>query len=339
MLRYIISRLCSGVLLMLALTLITFVVFLRIPVDPAPWIAGREVTPAERAQIHLDLGLDRPVLVQWAKFVKRLVTEGSLGESLVKQEGIYVNDIIGAALSPTASLVAGGFALVLLLSIPLGVLSALRPHTLFYRSVVTVAILGIVLHPFVIGLALRALVARRWDIAPDGGYCPLQAPAPPPGSFAPAGCGGLADWAGHMWLPWITFAFFFLPLYTRMIRARVLENLGARYVLTARAKGASEWRVVSSHVSRNVAGPVLAMLAVDVGTIVTAAIYIETIFGLPGIGWLVARNLDGGHGYDLTVILGIVFVVAAAITVLNLLADLVTFALDPRIRVGRARSG
>jgi peptide/nickel transport system permease protein len=337
MLRYVVSRLCSGVLLMLALTLVTFVVFLRIPIDPAPWIAGHQVTPEERAQIHHDLGLDRPALVQWAKFVERIVTEGSLGESLMKQEGIHVNDIVGTALGRTASLVAGGFALVLLLSIPLGVLSALRPHTLFDRSVVTVAILGIVLHPFVVGLALRALLARRWHLAPDGGYCPLHAPAPPPDSFATAGCGGLADWAGHLWLPWITFAFFFLPLYTRMIRARVLENLGARYVLTARAKGASEWRVVSRHVSRNVAGPVLAMLAVDVGTIVTAAIYIETIFGLHGIGQLVAVNLDGGHGYDLTVILGVVFVVAAAITVLNLVADLATLALDPRIRVGRAR--
>ncbi len=334
MLRYVIVRLLSGVLLMLALTLVTFVLFLRIPVDPAIYVADRP-TEQERARINHELGVDRPVLVQWGKFVKRLVTEGSLGNSLFGS--VAVNSILKRSLAPTASLVAGGFALLLLLAVPLGVLSALRPQTVFDRSVFTLAILGIVLHPFVIGLILRGVVANRWHLAPDGGYCPLSAP-PPASLFGPQPCGGLAAWASHLWLPWITFAFFFLPLYTRMVRARVLENLGARYVLTARAKGASEWRVVSRHVSRNAAGPVIAMLAMDVGTVVTAAIYIETIFGLGGIGSLVAQNLSGSHGYDLHVLVGVVFVVAAAITVLNLLADFATLALDPRIRLGKARS-
>lgn len=334
MLRYVVGRLLSGVLLMLALTLITFVVFLRIPVDPAIYVADRP-TAEERARIDRELGVDRPVLVQWGKFVKRLVTEGSLGNSLLG--GVSINSILKRSLAPTASLVIGGFALLLLLALPLGVLSALRPQTVFDRSVVTLAILGIVLHPFVIGLILRGVVANRWHLAPDGGYCPLSAP-PPVAPLGPQPCGGPVAWASHLWLPWITFAFFFLPLYTRMVRARVLENLGARYVLTARAKGASEWRVVSRHVSRNAAGPVITMLAIDIGTVVTAAIYIETIFGIGGIGALVAANLSGSHGYDLHVMVGVVFVVSAAITVLSLLADFATLALDPRIRVGRARS-
>lgn len=333
MFRYIVGRLLSGVLLMLALTLITFVVFLRIPVDPAIYVVDRP-TPEERERIARELGVDRPVLVQWGKFVKRLVTEASLGDPLLPISGGSVNSILKQSLAPTASLVVGGFALLLLLAVPLGVLSALHPQTVFDRSVVTLAILGIVLHPFVIGLILRGVVADRWHLAPDGGYCPLSAPPPPESPLALRPCGGIAAWADHLWLPWITFAFFFLPLYMRMIRARVLENLGSRHVLTARAKGASEWRVVSRHVLRNAAGPVIAMLALDIGTVVTAAIYIETIFGIGGIGRLVAANLSGSHGYDLYVLVGIVFVVAAAITVLNLLADLVTFALDPRVRLG-----
>lgn len=333
MLQFVVGRLIAGVFLMLALTFVTFLIFLRIPVDPAVYVVDHP-TLEQRAQIDRDLGVDKPVVVQWAKFVKRLVTERSLGDSLLGYGP--VNAIIQRSAGPTLSLVAGGVGLLLVLAVPIGILSALRPQSLFDRGVVTVAIVGIVLHPFVIGLLLRAVVSKRWGIAPDGGYCNLR-PAPD-SRLAGQPCGGLVGWADHLWLPWITFALFFLPLYTRMIRARVLENLGAPYVTTARAKGATEWRVVTRHVLRNATGPLLAMVATDIGTVVTAAIYIETIYGMPGIGYQVASNLDGGHGYDLHVLVGIVFVVALTITVLNTLADIAAAALDPRVRLGRTRS-
>lgn len=137
-----------------------------------------------------------------------------------------------------------------------------------------------------------------------------------------------------MALPWLTLALFFLPLYTRMVRARFLDNLDELYVRTARAKGASERRILTRHVGRNAFGPMAAMLAVDVATVVTAAIYIETVFGLPGIGRLVAWNLSGSSGYDLHVLVGVVVLVTIAITFANLFSDLVVRALDPRIRAG-----
>ena len=332
MLRFVVGRLLAGIFLMLALTFVTFLIFLRIPVDPATYVADRP-TVEQRAQINHDLGVDKPVVVQWAKFVKRLVTEQSLGDSLLGYGP--VNSIIQRSAGPTLSLVAGGVVLLLLLALPIGMLSALRAQSLFDRGVVMVAIVGIVLHPFVIGLLFRALFAKHWGIAPDGGYCDLRAPPAPEFPVESSQCGGLADWARHLWLPWLTFAIFFLPLYTRMIRARVIENLGAQYVTTARAKGASEWLIATRHVLRNATGPLLAMVATDIGTVVTAAIYIETIYGLSGLGLQVVANLNGGHGYDLTVLVGIVFVVAATITVLNTVADIATVALDPRVRLGR----
>ncbi|HEY2939324.1 MAG TPA: ABC transporter permease [Gaiellaceae bacterium] len=138
-----------------------------------------------------------------------------------------------------------------------------------------------------------------------------------------------------MILPCVTFACFFLPLYTRMIRTRLLETLGEPFVLTARAKGASELRILRRHVLKNALLPIMTMLAMDMGTALTAAIYVETVFGLPGLGLVAVRAISGETGpFDLPVILGIVFVVAVTVVALTLVVDLLYGFLDPRIRVG-----
>jgi peptide/nickel transport system permease protein len=338
MLRLVAGRLVAGLVLLVLLTFATYAVFFRIPVDPTSYILPN-ATPEQKAQIRADLGLDEPVAEQWGRFAWRLGTEADLGTSLLGRRE-PVNSTLKAHLPPTLSLVLGGFVLTLLLAIPLGMLSALRPRSLLDRSVLTVAVVGVVLHPFLIGLILRA-GAERTGRAPDGGYCPLRGQTQVLGELDEFGrqaaiefCGGAADWSRHMALPWLTFAFFLLPLYVRMTRSRVLDNLALPYVLTARAKGASERRILSRHVARNAFGPLAAMVAVDVATIVTAAIYIETVFGLPGIGRLVASNLSGGSGYDLHVLVGVVVLVTIAITIANLLSDVLMRALDPRIRSG-----
>lgn len=335
MLRLVAGRLIGGVLLILLLTLITYVVFFRVPVDPVIYIAP-EATGDQRTEIRRLLGLDEPLVEQWGRFVWRLGTDADLGTALIG--GRPVNSYLKSALPPTVSLVLGGFALTLLLALPLGTLAALRPRSVLDRSVLAFAVLGIVLHPFVVGLLLREVLADRFGLAPASGYCPLRGSIEvfTPFESTSSSCGGFADWAHHMWLPWLTFAIFFLPLYTRMVRARALDNLRQTYVVTARAKGASETRVVTRHLAQNALGPVAAMLAVDIATIITAAIYVETVFGLPGIGRLVVANLSGNQGYDLHVLLGVVVVVAIAITIVNLLADVTVRALDPRVRVGRA---
>jgi peptide/nickel transport system permease protein len=144
-------------------------------------------------------------------------------------------------------------------------------------------------------------------------------------------------WAAHLALPWITFALFLLPLYVRMVRARVLETLDEGHVVVARAKGASERGVVWSHVLPLVYPTLVAMLAMDAGAALIAAIYIEIVFGLPGLGSAAVQAQVGIVGLDLPVILGVITVVAAAVIVLNVIADVVAVRLDPRLELGRRR--
>ena len=147
----------------------------------------------------------------------------------------------------------------------------------------------------------------------------------------PEPCGGIGAWADHLVLPWITFALFFVALYMRIVRARMLEVLDEPFIRTARAKGASELRVIRSHALRNAIAPVVTMTAMDAGMAIGIAMYIETVFGLPGLGRTLIRALAGFQGYDLPVILAVTLAAAAAIIFLNLVADLVLLALDPTV--------
>jgi len=337
-LRTLAGRLVGGVVLVLLLTLMAYVVYAVIPLNATGFSTPPEWTPERAAAARERLGLDDPVLDQWGRFVRNLGTEGSLGTTLsLYREGDPVRAVLERALPATLSLALGGFAITLLLAFPLGVLSAIRRRTLLDRGILFFTVVGIVLHPFVVGLLLKGLLAERWNIAPDGSYCPLRGETQLFSSQGVTGtCGGLVDWASHLWLPWLTFAIFFLPIYTRLIRARVVENLGELYVVTARAKGASERQIVTGHVARNALGPLAALVAIDIGTLVVAAIYIETIFGLNGIGALVVQNLSGQVPYDRNILVGVVVLVAVAITFANLLADFTLRGLDPRVRLGRA---
>lgn len=333
---YVVRRLASGVLLILALTLATYLVFYTIPANPTCLVLdcgpGNTTTPAQFAAARHELGLDQPVLEQYGRFLWRLVRHGSFGESFTQRNSI--GSALEQAVPATASLVLGGALLLVLLALPLGLISALRPHGLLDRGVLGVSLVGIALHPFVVGLLILHFAGRLGIAPPFSGYCPLHGHKAA-SSFWP-GCGGPLDWAFSLYLPWIVFALFFLPLYTRMFRARLLETLREPYVRTARAKGASELRVLGRHVLRNGLLPILPMLAMDVGTAVTTAIYVEAIFKINGLGTLAVNALSGNAGsYDLPTIVGIVFVVACAVVVLNLIADIALVALDPRI-TGRA---
>src|SRR5512146_1509961 len=331
---FLLRRLGSGVLLILALTLVTYVVFFTIPANPTCLAVdcgpGNRTTPEQLAVARHQLGLDRPVLVQYGHFLWNLVRHGSFGESFTQR--YTIGSALADALPATASIVLGGALLLVLLALPLGAISALRANGLVDRGVLAVSLVGIALHPFVVGLLLKKVFAQGLGIAPFAGYCPLRGRAAV-GSFNQTTvCGGVLDWAYHLYLPWVVFALFFLPLYTRMFRARMLQTVGETYVRTARAKGASETRVLVRHVFRNAALPIVPMLAMDVGTAVTTAIYVETIFGIGGIGAFAVQALSGNDGgYDLPAVVGIVFVVACAVVVLNFLADVALVGLDPRI--------
>ena len=237
----------------------------------------------------------------------------------------------------------GGAALLFLIAVPLALLSARFPRTVLDRTVVAISLVGISTHPLVIGVVLRLLVGERWHFVPATGYCNLTGPPARPDFHLSAGaipqqCGGLRDWSTHLILPWITFALFFVALYMRMLRARLLETLNTHYVRTARAKGATELRVLSRHALPNVVAPMIIMLAMDAGTAIGISIYIESVYFLPGIGHLVLNALSGEVGYDLPLILGVMVISATAIIALNAVADIVARLIDPRI-TSISRSG
>ncbi len=186
-----------------------------------------------------------------------------------------------------------------------------------------------------LGNVLQLVFGERLGWVPEYGYCPLWGTTP--GSSDPfvdePACGGLADWASHLLLPWITFAALLLALHLRQMRASALTVLAEPHVAVARAKGVPERAVLRHHVMPNALPPVVTSLATDIGAILGVALYVEVVFRLPGLGRLFLVAVQGDVGFDRPVIVGIVLVVGTAVIVGNLVADLIVARLDPRVRL------
>lgn len=331
MIVFLLRRVLSGLLLVALLSFLTFFVFNEIPTNPACLVVacGPHTTTNDamiRAADH-QLGIDRSVFVQYGDWVWHALRDGDLGQSWT--ERVKVSSLISGSVPVTASLVGGGVVLMLLLALPLGALAATRPRTPADRGILAASVIGLAVHPFVLAIFVRDFIAVHFHFY-DFTYCPLF-------GGRPGTCGGPLLWAEHLAVPWLVFALFFLPLYMRMIRVRLLETYSEPYISTARAKGASEVQVLRGHALRNAIGPLLPMLAIDAGTAITAAIYVETVFGLQGVGSLAVGALSGAAGgYDLPLIAAIVAVVGTFVVLLNVGADVAGAWLDPRIRHRRA---
>ncbi len=322
MIRYLIRRLLWAVVLFIAVTIVTYIIFFIIPADPARAVAGKDPSPLMIKNARHYLGLDHPVYVQYWRFLERLVLHGNLGHSFANREA--VNSLVGHAAPVTATLVFGGAIMWMLLALPIGILSALRPRSLLDRASMTFVLIGISAHPIWIGLIFSYFFGYKFGLFPISGYC--NAINPPFG----ATCGGVVQWAYHMVLPWMTFAILFAALYVRMIRANVLETMNEDYVRTARAKGAAENQVLRKHVLRNALLPVVTMLGMDIGLALGGAVFTESVYTLPGLGHLAIQSL---LGLDLPTVQGVVVFATIAIIVFNLLVDLLYAVIDPRIRL------
>ena len=315
MLLFVVKRLVWGVLMVAIVSLITFVIFIGLPDRTINSRQGL-VTPNLQAQWHLD-GHSMPA--KYVLFLKHIALHADFGQSM--RQPLSVREIVVTALPVTASLVIGGTIMFLLLAFPIGLLSALRPRSLLDKGLMVFLLVGVSAHPVFLGLILSYFLGFKWHLFPIAGYCNLH--------YHPTDiCGGPRYWAYHMVLPWITFAFLFAALYARMIRANVLEALGEDYVRTARAKGAGSWRILRRHVARNALLPVVSMLGMDVGLAFGGAIFIETVFDLPGVGQALYRALGSA---DEPVILGVAILVSVAVVIANLAADLLYCLVDPRI--------
>ncbi len=322
MFRYLIRRILWAVVLFFAVTIVTYIIFFVIPADPARAFAGKNPRPEQIIRARHYLGIDKPVPVQYARFVWRLTYHHSLGRSFANREP--VNNLVLAAAPVTASLVLGGAVFWLMLALPIGILSALRPRSLLDRSSMTFVLVGVSAHPIWIGLIFSYFMGYRWHVTPIAGYCDFFNPS------IGSECGGPTQWAYHMILPWMTFAVLYAALYVRMIRANVMEAMNEDYVRTARAKGATAARVMRVHVLRNALLPVVTILGMDIGTALGGAIFTESIYGLPGLGRVSIQSLNN---LDLPTVMGVVVFATVMIILFNLVVDVLYAWIDPRIRL------
>jgi peptide/nickel transport system permease protein len=324
-LAFLVRRLLWAGLLVVLISVITFALFFALPANAPGSNRQGQLAPNLQTQFNLQ---HQSLPEQYKRFVGRVVRHGDLGQSL--RQPLTVREIIGKALPVTGSLVLGGTVIWLLLAFPIGLLSALRPRSLLDRSLMIFILIGVSAHPVSIALMLSYLLGFRVHAFPVAGYCDFF--------YHPAGsslCGGPRYWAYHLILPWFTFALLFAALYARMIRAGILESLNEDYVRTARAKGAGSWRVLRRHVLRNAMLPVVSMLGMDMGLAFGGTVFIETAYQLPGMGQVLYRALTTN---DLPVIMGVVLVVAVAVTIANTIVDILYWFVDPRLGVRRRRA-
>jgi len=324
MFRYLVRRILWAVLLFLVITFVTFVIFFMGPQDPARAQCGGDQASAACLKLVTDkLALDKPLYVQYYKFLDRLVVHHSLGTSYAN--GQSINQRIGQAAPVTASLVFGGVVLWMLIGLMVGIYSALKPRSLLDRSAMIFVLIGVSAHPVWIGLIFEYFFGVKWHVTPIANYANFF--GAPSDSGLP---GGPWQWFYHLILPWCTFAILFAALYVRMIRANVMETLNEDYVRTARAKGAPERRVLFSHVLRNAMLPVVTMLGMDIGVALGGAVFTETVYQLHGLGWTLVNAVNAD---DFATVQGVVVFATIAILTLNLIVDLLYAWIDPRIRL------
>ena len=325
MLRYVIRRLLWVVVLLFAISILSFLMFYLLPGDPAAQAVPKGATPETVALVKHRMGLDLPLWKQYRNFLRGpdLVGAGhpsgvlnwppNLGWSFRNQEPV-LNTILDR-LPVTASLAFGAAFFWLLIGIPIGVLAALRPRSLRDRAAMGFALFGVSMPVFLVGIGLLYIFYFKLGWSPAPKYVPFsQNPL---------------QWANQLLLAWITIAVGTAALYTRMVRGNMLEVMGEDYVRTARAKGLSERRVTVKHILRSSLTPVVTMLGLDIGILLGGAIVTERVFGLPGVG---ATTVQAIVDNDLPVIQGVVLFAAFFVVMFNLVVDIFYAVLDPRVR-------
>ena len=315
---YIIRRLLWAIAMLVIVSALTFLIFYAFPsADPAALRAGRQATPELIAQIRHALGLDRPVYDQFGIYMKNLVLHFDLGYSY--QNNVSVRSEIFSRLPATLSLTAGAVVVWLLIGIPIGILSAVRPRSLLDRFAMGGALVGISAPVYWLGLVGLFLFAD------DIGRIPLFGGA---GSYVPL-TQDPAGWFKSLILPWFVLAAAFAAFYARMVRGNLIEVLGEDYIRTARAKGLGEKRVVLKHGLRAALTPVVTIAGLDIGILLGGAVLTETVFNIPGVGRFAYDSIVNS---DLPAIQGTVLFGAIFIIVANLIVDIAYAFLDPRVR-------
>ena len=315
MTRYVLSRLLQGVPVLFLISAIVFGVVAMIPGDPAMVVLGQGATPENLAAVRERLGLDQPLPVRYATWLRQVLT-GDLGTSILSRQPVA--ELIGRALPITLYLSGLALVLAVAISIPAGTIAALKRNTWADLLFTAWAFLGVSVPGFWLAIMLIYLFGVRLQWVPLEGY------------VAPTADLGAS--LRTMALPAFTLGVFLSGPLTRYLRSSVLETSVQEYVVVARAKGLAERQVIGRHVLRTSLLPFITMLGLQVGYLLGGAVVIENVFALPGIGDL-AVSAIGNRDYP--VIQGVVLVVAAGVVGANVLVDVLYAALDPRIRLDR----
>jgi peptide/nickel transport system permease protein len=319
--RYLIRRVLFLVLVLFVVSLLTFLIFVKLPAgDPARRAVGRTTTPEQIEAARQAFGLDKPFWVQYGRFAKGLIPWPGLflSEDVYYSYGNFVpvKEEIFRRLPVTITLALGAAILWLLIGIPIGILSGIKRGSFWDRSAMLFALIGVSLPVFWLGQLLLYFFWFKLGIAPSSGL-----------DIGASMWQSILD--GKFILPWITLSVTSAAFYARMVRGNLIETMSEDYIRTARAKGLAERRVIFKHGLRGALTPVVTMLGLDIGALLGGAFITETLFGLPGIGQLAVISIGTN---DFPMVMGVTILGALFIAVANLVVDVVYAFLDPRVR-------
>ena len=326
MLVFVLRRLVQAVIVMLTVAFIAFMLFQYVG-DPVTNILGQDATPEQRQQLRADLGLDRPFPVQFVHFVGKAV-QGEFGLSL--RQGRKVSSLIAERLPATLELSLSAAFIALVFGIPMGVYAALRRGTFLSQAMMTVSLIGVSLPTFLIGILLILVFAVTLKWLPSFGRGDVTML----GSWS-TGFLTVDGWK-HLILPSITLAVFQLTLIMRLVRAEMLEVLRADYIKFARARGLPNRAVYFGHALKNTLVPVITITGLQLGSLIAFAIITETVFQWPGMGLLFIQAVTFA---DIPVMAAYLCLIALIFVVINLVVDLLYFAVDPRLRAEKSATG
>lgn len=335
---YIVRRCAMGLVLVLAVTLVTFVLFFASGVDPARFACGKNCTEDQRNVTRKALGYDKPTLEQWTSFLGGLVAGRDFpadpelrktNPELVTHceapcfgyshlNAKTVNELISEAAPVTASLAVVALVMWLIGGVLFGILAAITKGSFLDRGIVGLTLIAYAFPSFFIGVFLLKYVVVKWQVFPYPSYVEIAE-------------GGLWSWFSNLLLPAFTLALLFLASYVRMTRAFVLESLSEDYIRTAKAKGLQQRRVLFKHGLRAALTPLVTMAGLDFASLLGGAIITESVFAYNGLGLL---TLQANAASDLPTIIGVVVLAASAVIVINIIVDISYAFIDPRVRLG-----
>ena len=312
MLAYILRRLLATIPVMGVVAVFVFFLLRFAPGDPAAIIAGDDATVAQIAAIRAKLGLDRPVLEQFAIWVSGMA-QGDFGTSIFSN--LPVTRLIAQRVEPTLALALSTLLVAVVLAIPLGVLAAANARRLTDRAVMLFAVMGFAMPVFLIGYVLIYVFAVKLNWLPVQGYRPLAE--------------GIGPWARHLVLPSLALGITYMALIARITRASMLEVLSQDYIRTANSKGLATSRVLLLHALKNAAVPIVTVIGIGIALLISGVVITETVFNIPGLGRL---TVDAVLKRDYPIVQGLIIVFAGVKVLVNLAVDISYAFLDPRIR-------